>query len=247
MRPRTPIRLVPALFVLAALAACAGRASAQVGTDIAPPLPDTTAERYTSSIALLLQLTEDGLGVGAASRIGLSRDVSFTLETGIGAARDEREQQFFIGFFGQTITPFKRNYALIMPFHPGVEVRLLRETIEDNFRPFVSANVGPSLAVQWPYFLDVNQNGLRDPGEERLGAIGGIDDAAVRLGVGGSVALGAYFGRNKRSAQGLRFGFTAHYFPTPVDLLELEPDIETPSRKWFLTPVVTFHVGRLLN
>ncbi len=247
LHDRPDLSLRATVLVLALMIVAAGTAAAQGSGDIAPPLPDTTAARYSSSVALLLLLTEDGLGVGGSSRIGLSRDVSFTMELTAGAARDEREQQFFVGFFGETVTPFKRNYAMLVPLHAGLERRLLRESIEDNFRPFVAALAGPSLALQWPYFDDANDNGLRDAGENRLGTVRGLREAKARLGIGGTVALGAYFGRSRSRAQGLRFGFTGHYFPTPVDLLELEPNIETPSRRLFITPVVTFHVGRLLN
>jgi hypothetical protein len=229
---------------LSAALALAAAPSAQGADGLAPPLPDTTAERYTSSVALLLMLTEDGIGVGGASRVGLSPDLSFTAEITAGAARDEREQQFFVGFFGDTVTPFKRNYAVIVPLHVGLERRLLRRQIEDNFRPFVSAAAGPSFAAQWPYFDDLNENGLRDAGEDRLGTVRGLGRAEARFGVGGSLAVGAAFGRNRRALQALRFGFTGHYFPTPVDLLELEAAIEQPSRRLFLTPVVTVHIGR---
>lgn len=234
------------LSVLTVLLLCAAPAQAQ-DDDLAPPPPDTTAARYGQSVALLLVLTEDGLGLGAAARTVVTDDVSFTFEMRVGAARDAREQQFFVGIFGDTETPFKRNYVALVPLQMGLERRLFRATVEDNFRPFATLAAGPTLAIQWPYFDDRNDNGVRDPGEEALGTTGGLGRAESRLGLGATLGVGAYFRRSRRSVSGLRLGFAVHYFPSAVELLEPLPDLERPSRKTFVSPTVSFHVVRLLR
>ena len=234
-----PVRLAPLLALcLAAPAAAQG----------APP--DTAGARYASSAALSFELSEYGLGAGGAVRLGLGRDLSLAGEVAVGAGRDEREQRFFVGgvagFFGDTVTPFKRNYVVLVPLHAGLERRLFREQIEDTFRPFASLVVGPTLAYQWPYFDDADGDGVRDSSEVRLGATGGLGRGEARLGVGGTLAVGAHFGRGG-TTQALRFGLQGTYFPVAVDLLEDDPDrVESSSRRTFWTPVVTFRVGRLL-
>lgn len=206
---------------------------------------DTTGARYASSAAVAFELSEFGLGAGGALRLGLGRDLSAVAELSVGAGRDEREQRFFVGFFGDTVTPFKRNYVLLAPLHVGLERRLFREQIEDNFRPFASLAVGPTFGYQWPYFDDLDGDGVRDPGEGTLGAAGGVGRGEARVGVGGALAVGAHFGRGG-TTQALRVGLQGTYFPAEVELLELDPRVEDPSRRVFLTPVVTFRVGRLL-
>ena len=242
LRPLGPL----VLALLGAVAASA-QAGTRPGDGVAALAPDTTAHRYGTSVALALLLTEDGLGAGASARTRLTDDLSFAFETSVGAARDEREQQFFVGVFGETVTPFKRNYAALFPLHVGLERRLFRRQVEDNVRPFVSLTAGPTFALQWPYFDDANRNGLREAGEERLGLTRGLRDPRFRLGVGGTLAVGVAVGSATRSAQSLRFGFTGHVFPARIDLLELDPTIETPSRRTFWTPTVSFHVVRLLR
>ena len=219
---------------------------AQPGERLAPPQPDTTARRYGSSGALVLVLSEYGLGAGGALRARLSDDVSFVTELAVSAGIDEREQRFFVGFFGDTVTPLKRNYVLLAPLHVGLERRLFRDEVEDNFRPFVHVSAGPTVGYQWPYFDDLDGDGVRDADEERLGVFGGLGDGSPRLGVGGTVAVGAFFGRGRRASQALRIGFQGTYFPVEVDLLEAYDDIASPSRHAFWTPVVSFHVARLL-
>ena len=221
----------------------AGPAAAQPAEP--PPLPDTTAARFGSSTALALRLSEDGLGAGAEARTRLTDDLSFVFETALAAARDEREQQFFVGLLGETVTPLKRSYAVLVPLHLGLERRLFRQAVEDNVRPFVALTAGPTFAVQWPYFDDRNGDGLRDAGEDRLGAFDGLGAARVRLGAGGTLAIGVAAGGARRAVQSLRFGFTAHVFPARVDLLEPQPGVASPSRRTFWTPTVSFNVGRL--
>ena len=64
--------------------------------------------------------------------------------------------------------------------------------------------------------------------------------------MGTVLAVGAFFGRGRTTTQAVRFGFEGTYFPIEVDLLEIRPDVEDPSRQVFWTPVVSFHVARLL-
>lgn len=231
-------------LALALLLALAAPAAAQTER-LAPPLPDTTAAGYGSSVAAVLVLSEYGLGAGTALRARLTDDLSLTAELSLGAGRDEREQRFFIGFFGDAVTPFKRNYVVLAPLHVGLERRLFRAQIEDNFRPFVHLSGGPTLAYQWPYFDDLDANGRLDAGEERAGPFGAIGEGDVRLGVGGTAAVGAFFGRSRRNVQALRFGVQGTYFPTAVDLLELVEAVDDPSKNTFVTPVVSVHVARL--
>ncbi len=230
------------LLLLACLCALPAAAQGRVG----PPLPDTTASRYGSSGALVFTLTEYGIGAGGALRGRVTDDLSVTFEVDIGAGRDEREQSF-VSFFGERTTPFKRNNVILAPIHLGLERRLFRESVEDNFRPFVHAAAGPTLGFQWPYFDDVNGDGRRDAdaGEDQLGYFQGVGDGEARVGVGGTLEVGAFFGRGRRTVQALRFGVRGTYFPVEVDLLEITPTVEGPSRKAFWTPTVSFHVGRL--
>jgi len=219
-----------------------------VGAAAAQPVPvltDTTAPRYGSGAAAAVHLTEYGFGVGGLYRARLSADYSFLVEARLGAGKDEREQAFFVGLFGETVVPFKRNYVLLLPLHVGVERRLFREAIEDNFRPYVQATAGPTFAYQWPYFRDEDGSGTREEGEERLSPWAGLGDGEGRVGVGGTLAVGAWLGRGRQSAQGVRFGFSGSYFFREVELLEEDPEVEDPSRRFFGTPVVSFHFLRL--
>ncbi|MDX1421092.1 MAG: hypothetical protein R3181_14090 [Rubricoccaceae bacterium] len=234
--------------LLLVLALCAAAAAVRAQPDtVFPPPPDSAATAYGSGGGFALLLSEYGFGLGALYRNRLGGGTSLLVETSVSVGKDEREQQFFVGLFGDTVTPFKRNYVLLLPIHLGVEHRLFRRHIEDNFRPFVQLSAGPTFAYQWPYFEDIDDDGVREVGEELNGAFGGIGEGEVRFGTGATLAIGAYFGRSRRAAQGVRFGYTAHWFFEPVDLLETVPEVEDPSRQFFGTPVVGFHFVRLIE
>lgn len=209
-----------------------------------PPQPEGPAH-YGSGIGGSLLLTNYGFGLGGVWRGAIGEATSLVVDLSIGSGKDEREQEFFIGFFGETVVPFKRSYFLMAPLHVGLERRLFREQIEDSFRPFVQMLAGPAFGYQWPYFEDANGNGRREAEEERLGALGGFGDGSVRVGVGGTIALGAYFGESRRATQGIRIGYIGSYFFRAVDLLEERPEVERPSQHFFGTPIVSLYILRL--
>ncbi|MEM8556617.1 MAG: hypothetical protein AAGG50_02130 [Bacteroidota bacterium] len=243
------MRLVFSLALALASLVLAAPLHAQPGEGVAtvPDAPDSTrtVPTYTTGAGLAVRLTNDGFGVGGVLRAGIGEATSLLVELSVNPGKDEREQQFFIGLFGETVVPLKRNYFAMAPLHVGVEHRLFRATIEDNFRPFFQLTGGPTFGYQWPYFDDVNNDGIRDDGEDLEGAFGAFGRGALRFGVGGTLAVGAYFGLGRRTTQGLRLGYHAAYFFEPVDLLEADPRVADPSKQFFGTPLVSIHLLRL--
>lgn len=214
----------------------------------AQPLPEPPPEgpeHYGTGLGASILLTNYGFGLGALYRTAVSEEMSFVTELSVGAGKDEREQEFFIGFFGDTVVPFKRSYFLIAPLQIGLERRLFSEAIENSFRPFAQLLAGPALGYQWPYFEDEDGNGIRGTDERKLGVLSGLSDGSFRVGVGATLAFGAYFGESRRATQGIRIGYVGSYFFDDVDLLEPRPEVESPTQRFFGTPVVSLHLVRL--
>lgn len=205
-------------------------------TPVTPLAPD----RHDGGSGVTLILTNYGFAFGGLFRAGIAPSTSFVIDVSIGSGKDEREQEFIVGPFGETVTLFKRHSFLMLPVNIGFDQRLFAETIEDNFRPFLQTTIGPVFGYQWPYFDDLNENGIRDAGEPRRGAfeLGGGD---FRFGLGGAIGMGAYFGEGRR-AMGIRINYAAQYFLEPVELLELRPEIDNPSRQFFGSPSVSLHL-----
>lgn len=232
----------PALLLSLLAAALCSVAQAQPLPE--PPKPEGPAH-YGTGIGATILLTNYGFGLGGVYRQALGESTSFVAEVTIGSGKDEREQEFFVGFFGDTVVPFKRSNFLILPLHVGLERRLFRSSVEDGFRPFMQVLGGPAVGFQWPYFDDENRDGVRDSGEDKLGILSGLGDGSFRAGLGGTLAFGAYFGESRRATQGIRIGYTASYFFEAVELLEPRPEVESPTQHFFGTPVVSLHLVRL--
>lgn len=235
-----PILLLLALAVLTLWSVC-GQAQPLPEP---PPEPEGPAH-YGTGLGATILLTNYGFGLGGVYRRAVGEATSLAVEVSIGSGKDEREQEFFVGFFGDTVVPFKRSYFLMAPLHAGLERRLFRASIEDSFRPFVQVLGGPALGFQWPYFEDENANGIREGDERKLGVLSGLDNGSFRVGIGATLAFGAYFGESRRATQGIRIGYVGSYFFEAVDLLEPRAEVESPTQHFFGTPVVSLHLVRL--
>ncbi len=130
----------------------------------------------------------------------------------------------------------------MLPAQVGFQQRLFRESIEDNFRPYLQVTTGPTFGWEYPYFLDDNGNGVLDEGEKVLDSISALPKGRGRFGLGGTLALGAHFGRSRSVVQGVRLGYTFTYCFQGIQLLE--PTVQE-AQHFFGTPTLTFLFGKL--
>ncbi len=196
---------------------------------------------YGTGLGGQVLLTNSGFGLGGYYHRALTGSTSLLLELSLGAGKDEREVAFF-DRFGRKDIPNKAHYLLMMPVQIGFLERLFQEAIEDNFRPYVQLSAGPTLGWEYPYFRDENGNDVLDPGEKVYDALSALPRGHLRPGVGGTLALGAHFGRDRHLTQGLRIGYTFTYFVDGIQLLE--PTVQK-ARHFFGTPTITLLFGRL--
>lgn len=196
---------------------------------------------YGSGFGLNIALTNSGFGLGGYMMRSVSPTSSFLADFIITTVKDEREQRFF-NFFGESIIPNKENYLHVLPFQIGIQKRLFKNSIEDNFRPYLHVAGGPTLGWISPYYEDDNGNGRRDIDEDIHDIISAFPKGHAEYGMGGTIAIGAHFGISKRVTQGIRFGYSFQWFPNGVQLLE---PFESPSEEFFGTPTLTLSFGRL--
>lgn len=236
--------IIPILLLL-----MAGEAAAQ--EDISALTP----RDYGNGAGLHVLLTNHGFAFGGYYTRAVSESVSMMLDANLGTAKDEREAQFLR--YGNTFVMGKANYVLMLPVQGGVSIRLFRDSIEDNFRPYVQFSGGPTLGFQAPYFNDCNGNGNLDEGvdctgdgeftdrEETYGLFRALPRGQFKFGAGATVALGAFFGEGGRTTHGLRVGYSFNYFVEGVQLLEHRHQSE--PRRFIGTPTITLSLGRLLT
>ena len=233
------------LFFWATVLLGVAPAGAQAPDSTAAPdttAPDTAAPDTTSGFGAGFEvvLTNSGFGLGGFGSRTAGPGTTLILETHLAAGKDAREAAF-LNRFGRQSIPNKANYLLLLPVRLGMQRRLLRAYIEDNFRPYVHLTAGPTLSWQYPYFDDQNGNLEQEEGEELLGQYAALGRGKARVGFGATLAVGARFG-SERAVRSLRVGYAFTYFPEAVQLLE--PSVRGAQR-YFGTPTITLMIGRV--
>ena len=212
---------------------------------------------FGSGAGMQVLLTNSGFGLGGYYSHEVSPVVSLIFDLSIAAGKDEREARFFR--FGSSFVPGKANYLLLMPVQGGISMRLFRHEIEDNFRPYLQITGGPTFGWLSPYFDDCNGNGNLDEradcdgdgvigegeGERTLGIFSSLPRGSMQFGAGGMIALGAHFGDNRHTTQGIRIGYVLNYFHEGIQLMERR--IEPEPRRFIGSPTITLTFGRLFS
>ncbi len=204
------------------------------------PLREPGEQEAPRGLGAQVLLTNAGFGLGGYVRKLLRDDQTATLEISLSAAEDEREVSFF-DRFGDRDVPNKRTYLVEVPILIGLERRLFRPFIEDNFRPYFHIAGGPVLGWNYPYFRDQNGNDTFDEGERTFGVLSGMFKGHLVPGLGLSVSIGANFGELEGLTQGVRLGFRMNVYNEAIELLE--PAVKAPDNV-LTTPFIMFHFGR---
>ncbi len=196
---------------------------------------------YGTGLGAQVMLTNSGFWLGGYYQRTLTASTSFLAEFSFGAGKDEREAAFFDGL-GRKDIPNKANYLLVLPFYVGIHQRLFKESIKDNFRPFIQLTAGPALGWESPYFDDENGNGSFDRGEQTFDSFSSIPRGHLRPAVGGMIGFGAQFGGSKKFTQAVRVGYTFIYFFDGIQLLEARIK---RAEHVFVTPSISILLGKL--
>ncbi len=140
------------LIILTAFLFCLGSIEAQT--------PDsnktvTTKLKQKSDVkniwSLNLSFSDNGFGFGATKFFNLSKDVSLNAGIMFSGAKDDREFDQ-TDIFGNSVTPYKVNRLFMMPMiNLGMQIRLFREDVTDDMRPFVNFGVTPTAIVYTPF------------------------------------------------------------------------------------------------
>ena len=204
-------------LALVALPGAAGQALAQNSTPPHPPdstivfgtieptiNPALKTSAFNKAFGLNVMISTNGFGAGVFYRREYSDEFSGAINFSISEARDDDEREF-TNVYGRPITIGKVNRFLILPLLVSVEKRMFRDDILDNFRPYITAAVGPSMIYVFPY------------NEEYFSALG---KGKLRYTVGGYIGAGAYFGSERSSLLGLNLRY--YYVPYFAGLEDLQ-------------------------
>jgi hypothetical protein len=162
------------------------------GTIPNPEPQQRQADSFANSCGVDVLVSTNGFGLGTFYKHKYTDDLSGFIDFSISEVKDDDEITLYNTYTGESFTPGKVNRFLLMPLYIGVQKRLFKDEILDNFRPYITAAAGPTMIYVFPYNL------------EYFNAIG---KGQPKYTVGGYVGLGAFIGSEQSSIFGLNFRY----------------------------------------
>ncbi|TAK66150.1 MAG: hypothetical protein EPO24_01810 [Bacteroidetes bacterium] len=164
--------------------------------DSTSTVPEVQPMPFNNSWGADILVSTNGFGLGFFYRHEYSPELAGYIDFSISESKDDKEIELYDYYTGQSFVLGKVNRFLVMPLFAGVQYRLFREEIMDNFRPFVNAAAGPTMIYVFPY------------NEEYFTALG---KGQPRYTVGGYLGFGAFFGSERSTL----FGLNVRYYFVP--------------------------------
>ncbi|MFA6234021.1 MAG: hypothetical protein WC824_07505 [Bacteroidota bacterium] len=139
----------------------------------------------------------DGFGLGLFYSYSFNDVLSSFANMSLTEAKDNNQRDYYDPYFGQ-VSPNKMNYVFRVPLFLGLQYRLFKDEIVENFRPYVNAAAGPVLLYVSPMTGDMFSSLF--------------DGGTSHYTFGGFLGAGAQFGFDRSNI----FGLNVRYMIIPV-------------------------------
>ena len=220
--------LILTLALVAAIGAHAQdfprRDSSLVFTPANPNLIQKAAyEPFRNAWGVDIMLSNNGFGAGAFLRHEFTEELSGFVQLAISDVKDDGEIEYFNQYTGQSYTPGKINRLLLVPLTVGMQYRLFKDEIVDNFRPYVSAGLGPSAIFVAPYS---SPQKVTDPVfgtftyYEQIDFFKSLKKGQFKYTLGAYIGAGAYFGLDRGTLTGVSIRY--YYVPYQQGIESME-------------------------
>jgi len=170
-----------------------------------------------------LLMSNNGFGAGFFLRHEYNDEIAGFLSFAISDVKDEGEVEYYDYFTGQSYVPNKINRLIYLPLVAGIQYRLFKDDIVDNFRPYLTAGVGPSVIFVAPYSsLQTVVDPLSGQSSQQYSPIdffSSLKYGQFRYTVGGYVGAGAYFGLDKGSLSGVNVRYYFSPYPPGIQVM----------------------------
>jgi hypothetical protein len=150
---------------------------------------ETTVRKFWG---LDLMFSENGFGLGGFYGRQYSETFTWKINFSISEAKDEREIELYDPYTGDTFSPLKVNRFLVFPLLFTMEYEMFRDEIMDNFRPYISAAVGPTVIFATPYEKEFFSS---------------IKYGKAYYTGGGYLGFGAFFGSDRKRIMGVNLRY----------------------------------------
>lgn len=167
-----------------------------------------------------LLISNNGFGGGAFFRHEYTDELSGFISFAISDVKDDSEVEFFNQYTGQSFIPNKVNRMLLFPLVIGAQYRLFKDDIVDNFRPYISIGVGPSMVFVSPYSTTrqiEGPDGARLTVTDQIEFFNSLKYGKAHYTLGGYIGAGAYFGLDKGTLSGISLRYYIVPFSSGIE------------------------------
>ena len=152
-----------------------------------------------------------GFGLGGFYRDYFSRDVTGFIDVEFTGVKNSNENDMYVyDVYTNSYVSLtgKLNDIYMIPMAVGVQYRLFADALTETFRPYVNAGIGPTFIIAAP---------------DSLNFFSGVAHAQVVMIPEFYVGLGANFGRDPHSIQGVNFRYYYIHYGPGIQSLAGEP------------------------
>lgn len=186
-------------------------------------------DQRSSAWGFDIMLSNNGFGAGGFYRHEFSPVFSGILTLAISDVKDDAEVEYF-DYWGNSFVPGKKNRLIMIPLIAGVQYRLFRDDIMENFRPYISGGIGPTMMFVAPYSFAKNFTdsslGINVTYSEEVEFFESLGSGQAKYTIGGYLAAGAYFGAPFGTLVGLSLRYYFVPFPQGIEIMEGVPPVK---------------------
>lgn len=147
-----------------------------------------------------LMIGNDGFGLGTFYGLSFEDTYTLTATLSLSEIKDSRQVDYYT-YWGDSYSMNKINRVFRVPLFAGVQYRLFKDDIVENFRPYVGAGAGPVLL----YITSAEREFFSS-----------LSHGAARFTFGGYLGAGAHFGFDRTSLLGLNVRYYIVPLPSGV-------------------------------
>jgi hypothetical protein len=167
-----------------------------------------------------LLMSNNGVGFGAFYRHEMSDELSWMVNLAISDVKDDAEFERY-DYYGQSFIPGKKNRLLLIPLVFSMQYRLFKDDIVDNFRPFITAGLGPTMIFVSPYTTgEIKYDAYGQPYKDKLDFFTSLKYGRPRYTLGGFIGVGSYFGMESGTMSGISIKYFLAPFRDGIEVME---------------------------
>jgi hypothetical protein len=164
-----------------------------------------------------LMIGMDGFGLGGFYGYTFADELTLFTNLSFSEARDARQIDYYDPWYG-VYNPNKENYVYRIPLLVGLQYRLFKEEIVDNFRPFVNAGMGPVLMYITRADMDF---------------FSGLFHGRSKYTFGGFIGVGSQFGFDRSYVLGVNIKY--FIIPLPPGVQSVQQGTLNNANGFFIT------------